>query len=96
MSQRETPVTRTGAPLTIGHHSEPGQNNPARTATATTHTRSADLPSILDAHAVESVVAMVEQGWEANVAGEAWVTWVEALAQAAADGAVAEVAWRVS
>ena len=41
-------------------------------------------------------MAMVEQGWEANVAGEAWVTWVEALAQAAADGAVAEVAWRVS
>jgi hypothetical protein len=62
-------------------------------ATAVVSTRSADVPSILDAHAVEHVGAMVEQGWTASAAASAWQDHVETLAEAAHDLAIAEVAW---
>ena len=57
---------------------------------------SAPLPDQLDAHATEQVAQMVDQGWEPGNAAEAWTDWVQVVAEAAADGAVAEGSWGAS
>jgi hypothetical protein len=63
---------------------------------STVLTRSADLPSILDAHATEQVVAMVEAGWDATTAAQSWSDYAKILVAAAADAAIAETAWVAS
>ena len=65
-----------------------------QTGAITVEARSQDLPSVLDASAIDQVNVMVAQGWEVTTAAAAWLSWVEGVAAAAADGAVAEVAWR--
>lgn len=59
-------------------------------------TRAADLPDQLDAHAIEHIGQMTGEGWPPDVAAEAWIDWVEVVAQSAADAAHAECSWRVS
>ena len=64
------------------------------TGAITVETRSQDLSTLLDAHADAQVDLMIAEGWDPTVAAEAWLGWVEAVAQAASDRAIAEVVWR--
>ena len=57
---------------------------------------SSDLADQLDAHANEQVTQAVAQGWEPGNAAAAWRDYVQVVAEAAADGAVAEGSWGAS
>lgn len=63
-------------------------------STVIVETRSQDLSTVLDAHAVAQVDQMVVQGWDPTIAAAAWLDWVGRVAVAAADMAVAESSWR--
>ena len=60
-------------------------------------TRSAKgLADRLDPDAVSQIDAMTEAGWEPSSAATAWVDYIHVLAESAANGAIAEMAWESS